>query len=138
METPAGEVYRSKAKNKGLVANIWAHDIAQRLKIRRKTMAKDAGLGEIDVGTYPSNGAVNLVDNGGFWKGIALAGLAAGGLGAVSGLFQLKPETPFVVDPAPPVVAPAEAASQEWELEIMSVDGSPVVKGIRRVQDKTR
>jgi len=120
------------------VANIWAHDIAQRLKIRRKIMAKDAGLGELDVGTYPSNGAVNLVDNGGFWKGIALAGLAAGGLGAVSGLFQLKPETPLVVDPAPPVVAPAEAASQEWELEIISVDGNPVVKGIRRVEDKAR
>ena len=138
METPAGEVYRSKAKNKGLVANIWAHDIAQRRKIRRKTMAKDAGLGEIDVGTYPSNGAVNLIDGGGFWKGIALAGLAAGGLGAVSGLFQLKPDAPLVVDPSPPVVAPAEAASQEWELEIMSVDGKPVVKGIRRAEAEAR
>ncbi len=136
MESPAGEVYRSKAKNKGLVANIWAHDIAQRLKIRRKIMAKDAGLGELDVGTYPSNGAVNLVDNGGFWKGIAMAGLAAGGLGAVSGLFQLKPETPLVVDPAPPVVAPAESVSQEWELEIISVDGKPVVKGITRGKGK--
>ncbi len=138
MESPAGEVYRSKAKNKGLVANIWAHDIAQRLKIRRKIMAKDAGLGELDVGTYPSNGAVNVVDNGGFWKGVAMAGLAAGGLGAVSGLFQLKPETAVT----PPVYSPAIESqvrqSQEWELEIMSVDGEPVVKGIRRAEDKAR
>ena len=123
MDSPAGEVYRSKARNKGLVANIWAHDIAQRLKIRRKIMAKDAGLGELDVGTYPSNGAVNVVDNGGF--------------GAASGLFQLKPETAVT----PPVYSPAIESqvrqSQEWELEIMSVDGEPVVKGIRRVQDKT-
>jgi len=44
----------------------------------------------------------------------------------------------LVVDPSPPVVAPAEAAAQEWELEIMSVDGEPVVKGIRRVEDKAR
>ena len=138
MHDSAKRVYQTKSRQRQLVANIWAHDIAQRLKIRRKTMAKDAGLGEVDVGTYPSNGAVNLIDGGGFWKGIALAGLAAGGLGAVSGLFQLKPEAPLVVDPSPPVVAPAEAAAQEWELEIMSVDGEPVVKGIRRVEDKAR
>ena len=135
MDTPAGEVYRSKAKNKGLVANIWAHDIAQRLKIRRKIMAKDAGLGELDVGTYPSNGAVNVVDNGGFWKGLALAGLAAGGLGAASGLFQMSPSPlPVAVDPVP-VVAPE---AQEWELEIISVDGKPVVKGITRGKGKAR
>ena len=133
MKEAAKSVYQTKSRQRQLVANIWAHDIAQRLKIRRKTMAKDAGLGEVDVGTYPSNGAGNLIDGGGFWKGLALATLAGGGLGIASGLFQMGPEAPPPVsaDPAPAAVAPAE---QEWELEIMSVDGKPVVKGIRRVQ----
>ena len=69
-------------------------------------MAKDAGLGEVDVGTYPSNGAVNLIDGGGFWKGLALATLAGGGLGIASGLFQMGPEAPPPVsaDPAPAAV----------------------------------
>jgi len=136
MKEAAKSVYQTKSRQRQLVANIWAHDIAQRLKIRRKTMAKDAGLGEVDVGTYPSNGAVNLIDGGGFWKGLALATLAGGGLGIASGLFQMKPDTaPLVVDPSPAVVAPE---TQEWELEIMSVDGKPVVKGIRRVQGEAK
>jgi len=110
------------------VSNIWAHDIAQRLRIRRKILANDAGLGELDVGTYPSHGSVNVVDGGGFWKGLLVAGLAAGGLGMASGLF--RPGMPGVV--APPVVAtPAVSAPQEWELEIISVDGEPQIRGKR-------
>ena len=118
-------IYESKSKQRSLVANIWAHDIAQRLRIRRKILANDSGLGELDVGTYPSHGSVNVVDGGGFWKGLLVAGLAAGGLGMASGLFQ-----PGVV--APPVVAtPAVSVPQEWELEIISVDGEPQVRGER-------
>ena len=134
MREPASKIWKAKAATRVLVSNIWAHDIAQRLKIRRQVVAKDFGLGEIDVGTYPSHGAVH-VDNGGFWKGIALAGLAAGGLGAASGLFQMSPSPlPVAVDPVP-VVAPE---AQEWELEIISVDGKPVVKGITRGKGKAR
>ena len=127
MDSPAGEVYRSKAKNKGLVANIWAHDIAQRLKIRRKIMAKDSGLGELDVGTYPSNGAGYMQDQGGFGKGIVVAALAAGGLGMASGLFQLP------LQATAPVQQPQQPAAsvQEWDLEVISVDGKPVVRGRR-------
>ena len=125
MDSPAGEVYRSKAKNKGLVANIWAHDIAQRLKIRRKIMAKDSGLGELDVGTYPSNGAVYMQDQGGFWKGIVVAAMAAGGLGMASGLFQMP------LQATAPVQQQPAAAVQEWDLEVISVDGKPVVRGRR-------
>ena len=127
MDSPAGEVYLSKAKNKSLVANIWSHDIAQRLRIRRKIMAKDAGLGELDVGTYPSNGAVYMQDQGGFWKGIVVAALAAGGLGMASGLFQLP------LQATAPVQQPQQPAAsvQEWDLEVISVDGKPVVRGRR-------
>ena len=127
MDSPAGEVYLSKAKNKSLVANIWSHDIAQRLRIRRKIMAKDAGLGELDGGTYPSNGAVYMQDQGGFWKGIFVAALAAGGLGMASGLFQLP------LQATAPVQQPQQPAAsvQEWDLEVISVDGKPVVRGRR-------
>ena len=133
MQESAAKIWKAKAATRVLVSNIWAHDIAQRLKMRRQVVARDSGLGEIDVGTYPSHGSVH-VDNGGFWKGLALATVAGGGLGIASGLFQMTPDAPLAVDPAP-VVAPD---SQEWELEVISVDGKPVVKGIRRVQDEAK
>ena len=125
MQSAAKAVYQSKAKTRGLVSNIWAHDIAQRLKIRRKIMAKDSGLGELDVGTYPSNGAVYMQDQGGFWKGIVVAALAAGGLGMASGLFQMP------LQATAPVQQPPAATVQEWDLEVISVDGKPVVRGRR-------
>ena len=123
MQESAAKILKAKSVTRGLVSNIWAHDIAQRLKMRRQVVARDSGLGEIDVGTYPSHGAVH-VDNGGFWKGLAVAGLAAGGLGAASTL--LTPPVAAVVQP--PVAV--EARSQEWDLDIISVDGKPVVNDV--------
>jgi hypothetical protein len=123
MQESAAKILKAKSVTRGLVSNIWAHDIAQRLKMRRQVVARDSGLGEIDVGTYPSHGAVH-VDNGGFWKGLAVAGLAAGGLGAASTL--LTPPVEAVVQP--PVAV--EARSQEWDLDIISVDGKPVVNDV--------
>jgi len=41
-----------KGRNRFL--NMWTHDVAERMKIRRKSLATDAGLDEsYDVGTYP-------------------------------------------------------------------------------------
>lgn len=123
MQESAAKIWKAKAATRVLVSNIWAHDIAQRLKMRRQVVARDSGLGEIDVGTYPSHGSVH-VDNGGFWKGLVVAGMAAGGLGAAAGLFT--PPVEAVVQP--PVAV--EARSQEWDLEIISVDGKPVVNDV--------
>ena len=97
------------------------------MKIRRKIFAKDSGLGDVDVGTYPSHPASIVVAGGGGpgkWLGLAVA--AATGMGLLGGLQYL---TPLLSRPA--VVAPA-AQAQEWDLEIISVDGKPQAKGVRR------
>lgn len=118
-------MYQTKARGQALLANIWTHDIAERMKIRRKVFAKDAGLGDVDVGTYPSHPASIVVAGGGGpgkWLGLAVA--AATGMGLIGGLQYLAP---LLSKPA--AVAPA---AQEWDLEIISVDGKPVVKGVQR------
>ena len=77
------EVLKSKRATSGLFSNLWFHDVANRMKIRRQAEAKSMGLGDdYPVGTYPSHGAVVINNNGGLWKGIALASLVAGGVGA--------------------------------------------------------
>ena len=63
--------FQSKTRWRGLVSNLWAHDLMERLKIRRKVMARECGLGDVEVGTFPSHPSTIINDNGGFWKGIA-------------------------------------------------------------------
>lgn len=110
------------------MSNVWAHDLVERLKIRRKVMARDCGLGDVEVGTYPSHPATIINDNGGFWKGIALAGLAATGLGtgalAMSGAFAepLQRKTPL-------------PSSTLYEIEIIGTDSGVEVKSVRPVNE---
>ena len=84
--TEAAATAASAREARSLLSNLWAHDVEHRLKIRRKSEAMSMGLGDIDVGTYPSHPASNTVVNnaGGFLKGALLAAslLGAGGLGA--------------------------------------------------------
>ena len=85
--TEAVETSAAAREAKSLLGNLWTHDIEHRLKIRRKSEAMAMGLGDIDVGTYPSHPASNTVvnNNGGILKGALLAAslLGAGGLGTV-------------------------------------------------------
>ncbi len=75
-------IARASTKEKGLIHNIWAHDVAARLKMRRKSVAMEMGLSDDwDVGTFPSSTVtINEQPRGGILKGAALAaGLLAGG-----------------------------------------------------------
>ena len=59
------------------MANIWSHDFAERLQMRRVSQAKEDGLGDdYNVGTYPSELLVK--------KGTGLKGLLAMGLAGAS------------------------------------------------------
>jgi len=131
MDDSAEAVYQTKARAKSLLSNVWTHDVTERMKIRRKVIARDCGLGDIDVGTYPSHPAINVVETGGGglgkWLGLLLA--AGGGMGLLGSAQLLSPLLSEKAA-APAVVVPQ---SQEWELEVMSVDGEPVLKGVKRV-----
>lgn len=89
---------------RSLVHNIWTHDLANRLKMRRKSQAKSEGLGDdYDVGTYPSN-SFSIEGGGGIVKGALLAAtLLLGGGGAVVGLLNYLKEDPPVTTPIPPL-----------------------------------
>ena len=98
------------------LSNLWAHDVEHRLKIRRKAEAMAMGLGDIDVGTYPSHPANNTVvhNNGGLLKGALLAAslLGAGGLGTVGMQMLTGAGTPAEnnVVQTPALVEPPESS----------------------------
>ena len=86
-------------KGRNLFLNVMTHDVVERLKIRRKALASDAGLDEsYDVGTYPP-GPETVSINKGMSPVAAMvlstAMLATGGGGALGaakmlGLFDNK------------------------------------------------
>lgn len=89
------------AKARSRVFNIWHHDLAERMKLRRRGLARDAGFDEsYDVGTYPPEGNTNIVINEGmgFLKAALLAAAmgaagVAGGMAIMSALRGPEKET---------------------------------------------
>lgn len=118
--------------------DMWTMDVAERMKIRRKAIARDSGLDEsYDVGpAYPQQGPqiVNVSSGGGLIKGallssLLLAGGGGGALGAASLLGMFGGTTPAAATvPAP--------APQEWEVTVESVDGDPVITNAKPVEKK--
>lgn len=77
---------------------MWAHDVAQRAKIRRKSLAKEAGLpDDSDVGpVWPDSqrdSRVYIKHGGGYLAG-AMTSLLTAGAGAALVYFALKAEPP--------------------------------------------
>jgi len=120
MRDSVKSIYESGAKAKSLMTNIWSHDIVERMKIRRKVMAKDCGLGDIDVGTYPSNPATIINQSSSMLPLLAGLGILGGGVAGGMGLAGA-----FDRDPVP-VVAPAVIEKTggpiEFDLEILGTD----------------
>jgi len=112
--------YESGAKARSLMTNIWSHDIVERMKIRRRTMAKECGLGDIDVGTYPSHPATIINQSSSIVPILAGLGILGGGLAGGMGLAGA-----FDRDPVP-VVAPAVIEKTggpiEFDLEILGTE----------------
>lgn len=80
-------------KARSRIFNIWHHDVAERMKIRRRGLARDAGFDEsYDVGTYPEEPSTSIVihEGMGFLRTALLAAvMGAAGLGGGIGLMSL-------------------------------------------------
>ena len=111
VESATGKIVSEKTKVQSLLHNVWAHDLSNRLKMRRKSVAKELGLGDDwDVGTFPSNSVtINEQPGGGLLKGAALAAglLAGGGTGGFLISDVLNP-----ADPQPVVEAIEEVVEE--------------------------
>ena len=128
-----------KGRNRFL--NMWMHDVANRLQIRRKALARDAGLDEsYDVGTYPGETTTVIQGGPGMVKTslltAALMGLGgAGVLGASNFLNAISSSQSRPVDVQPPaVVAPVEPAETEFDITVETVDGQLKVTGVKEVE----
>ncbi len=70
MQSPLGKAHRR-------VHNVWLHDLVGRMRIRRKTLAKDAGV-EDDVETYPIHGGdTTIINQGSGLRAVVVTGLLA-------------------------------------------------------------
>jgi hypothetical protein len=117
-------------KEKSLVQNLQTHDLAERYRLRRATLAKEAGLPvEAFALPFPGNQVTTTTNNtgGGLVRGAVLSALllAAGGGGTLGGLHLLDrapQQGPDVTSPA----APAPRAPQDFDirLEQQQSDGS--------------
>ena len=120
--TEAAETAASAREARSLLSNLWAHDVEHRLKLRRKSEALSMGLGDVDVGTYPSHPASNTVvnNNGGLMKGALLAAslLGAGGIGTLG--MQLVTQPPSLTEnsvaPTPALLGNPESSKPRDEV----------------------
>lgn len=121
------ETLNSKRNQSGLFSNLWFHDIANRMKIRRQAEAKVMGLGDdYPVGTYPSHGGVIVNNNGGMWKGVALTALASTGIGAgLMGYLGLPSDTQHKKTPAP--------VESLYEIEILGTETGVKVNSVELI-----
>ena len=116
-------------KQRNRLRNMWLHDVSNRLQIRRKALARDAGLDEsYDVGTYPSevvtiekrgmNPVVSLL-----LSGLLMATGGGGAIGIASVMGMLDREKPAAV------TAPTSATSdQVFDITIEEVGGGQPLK----------
>ena len=124
MDKQMSEILSSKRAQMGLFSNLWFHDLANRMKIRRQSEAKVMGLGDdYPVGTYPSHGGVIVNNNGGIWKGVALTALASTGIGAgLMGYMGLPVSEPHKKTPAP--------VESLYEIEILGTETGVKVNNV--------
>ena len=89
--------------------NVWLHDLADRFKIRRHLLAKDAGLDKDTVQPYPmSKGDTTVINNK---RGLGLLGvLSSMGLAAAMAAGGMK----YFEPPAAPPVEPKEVEIEVW------------------------
>lgn len=118
------------------MSNIWAHDMAERMKIRRKVIARDGGLGDMDVGTFPSEGATHTVIDRGSnpLTGMLLAGLLSAGVGGLGTYAMLGDKS--VTSGVNSVINPPKESELtlgpiELEIEVVGEEGGVVIESVR-------
>jgi len=110
----------ARVKERGRLRNVWLHDVAERLRLRRKAIGKELGE-SLDVGTYPASvGDTTILHDHSLSLGKALgiaamsAGLLAGGGGAgwILASKLLQPATTTIQKPAS---EKADSKPQIWD-----------------------
>lgn len=124
------EGIRSHLRGRNRFLNVMTHDVVERLRIRRKALADDAGLdNSYDVGTYPPDLTTVVMPSNGLARlglGALAGGLGSLGVAAALGAFHVSPQSPATSVPDP--------HAQEWEITIQSVDGKPTVTSAEVVE----
>ena len=117
-------------KGKQRLLNSWMHDVTERMKIRRKSLARDAGLDDsYDVGTYPSEESnINMVVKGAGTAGILgssviSGGLVAGGLWLGSQLLDKEVSEATLAEPIIEVIEKTKTRKYDYEVGTIKVEG---------------
>lgn len=129
-----GEEARSRVGRR--LQNVWLHDVADRLRLRRKSIASADGLDPRDVEPYPISGDVTIVNQGGgaLKSALMTAALLAGGGGGALGLASLAGwlTPPAATAPAEPSAGdtaqadPALPAAQAYRVTFWAEDGTQI------------
>jgi len=120
LNSPAGKVHRR-------LHNVWLHDVADRLRLRRKAIAQADGLETQDVETYPISGDVTIVQQGSSWAKQTLATMALLLAGAAVGVGVAALVNQRVSQP------PALPPAQEYDVTFWSEDGAQIqVESVER------
>jgi len=116
MQSPLGRAHRR-------LHNVWLHDLTDRLRLRRQSIARADGLDPNDVEHYPVRGDVTIVNAG---AGLAKAALVSavllcgGGAAGLAGAAALgwfdRPRQPAAAQPAP----------QQFKVTFWAEDGSEI------------
>ena len=106
MGSPAGQAHRR-------FHNVWLHDVCDRLKLRRHTIARDSGLDTAVVETFPTAPSVVNVRFGGLAStlGAGLLALICVAAGA-AGVYWFLPKA----SKPPAVESQATPKAQEFEV----------------------
>ena len=125
----------SHLKGRNRFLNMWLHDVASRLKIRRKALARDAGLEDsYDVGTYPQQQTIVRGGIGNVASALLTAGamgLGGAGMLAATQLLGSHTSSRAAAVPQPPAAGVFE---REFEITVETVDGQMKVTGVQEVE----
>lgn len=127
LHSPLGRAHRR-------LHNVWLHDVADRLRQRRKAIAASTGLDPTDVETYPISGDVTVVNNqqGGLWK-VALISAMLLALGAAGGWMGAR----LAGLPATSLQEPSSATqAQQYKVTFWAEDGGEIDVQQDRPQDR--
>ena len=132
-----GQGMSAHLRGRNRFLNMWMHDVANRLQIRRKALARDAGLDEsYDVGTYPSETTTVVQGGPGMVKSALLTAVlmglgGAGVLGASHLLGSLPSSRAMPADVQPPA---AVVPATEFDITVETVDGKLKVTDVQEVE----
>jgi len=109
MQSPFGRAHRR-------LHNVWMHDVTDRLRLRRRAIARADGLDPNDVEHYPTSGDTIVVEGGrAGWLTGALASAMLMAIGALAGIVGWQQWQPAGVPDG-----------AEYKVEFFTQGGEPI------------